>query len=88
MCQEDLRIAWPIPEQTARGSGRKLGADVGFELRTPVTEQMWGGERHRPVVGEYAIDVLDDVGTARAEDAAGLAEACASQRILEAIRLL
>lgn len=44
------------------------------------------GERHRPIVREDAIDVLDDVRTTRTDDAAGSAEARVRQRILGAIR--
>ena len=58
----------------------QFGAEVGFKRLQPPPEQMWRGERSGQVVGEYAINVLDDVSAARAEDSSRTAEPCASEQ--------
>src|SRR6266511_6222665 len=83
--QDDLRVAWPIPEQAARRPGRELGANVGLEALTLVSEEMRRGERCREVVGKHGVDVLDDIGAARAEDPSRSTEPCARECIFESI---
>ena len=70
---------------TAQRTRGQRGTYVSFKCSQLLPEQMLG-ERHRPIVREDAIDVLDDVRTTRADDAAGSAEARVRQRIFEAIR--